>query len=285
MHISELRTRINTLDDSILTLLKERMDLSPGIAEYKDENSLSITDLEREKALLQRLQETVGNRFTIDPIWQEIMFASKRLQHKHLQEKKNIRSVRIGIQGGKGSFNEIALKSFLEKKPEMLNGKEVEITYLYTTESVLQALNDGAIEFGQFAIANSIGGLVDETMRSIGSKRFQYSTHYEIPVEHALMIHADADVSKLDTVMAHDQALRQCANNIAEYFPALKSVPGTGELTDNASVAEAVANGTLPKTTASIGHKSLADIYGLRVLRENMQDRSDNRTTFVLVSL
>jgi prephenate dehydratase len=39
-----------------------------------------------------------------------------------------------------------------------------EIHYLYTTKAVLEALQQGSIDYGQFALYNSIGGLVEETL-------------------------------------------------------------------------------------------------------------------------
>jgi prephenate dehydratase len=122
-------------------------------------------------------------------------------------------------------------------------------------------------------------------MKSLGHYRFREVTHYEIPIIHALMIHPDAEIENITTIMGHDQALRQCEQNLMSLFPNIEKMAGTGDLTDNASIAEAVAHGTLPLTTASIGHASLADIYGLQIIENNIQDRDDNRTTFVLVSL
>ena len=52
---------------------------------------------------------------------------------------------------------------------------------------------------------------------------------------------------------------------------------------DNAAIAEGVATGKLPKHIASIGHASLAEIYGLTIVKRDIQDRSDNRTTFLIV--
>ncbi len=192
-------------------------------------------------------------------------------------------AVSIGIQWGHGSFNEIALLSFLDSSPPLLEDKKVEICYLYTTEAVLKALEKWEIHYGQFALANSIGGLVDETLRSIGPHTFSYVTHYEIPIEHVLMIHPQTKLSEITTVMGHDQAIRQCENTIKQYFPTLALKAWTDELTDNASIAEALGNGTLPKSTASLGHKSLASLYNLSIVRDHMADRNDNRTTFVLV--
>ena len=74
-----------------------------------------------------------------------------------------MKTQKIGIQWDIGSYNYIAIQDYLSK-----TGIEAEIIPLYTTEWVLQALQDETIDMGQFALANSTGGLVDETIRVLG---------------------------------------------------------------------------------------------------------------------
>lgn len=63
----------------------------------------------------------------------------------------------LGVQRDKGSFNEEAARYFCQRA-----GVNYELKYLYTSENVLKALNEEKINRGQFAIFNSLGGLVDE---------------------------------------------------------------------------------------------------------------------------
>lgn len=122
-----------------------------------------------------------------------------------------------------------------------------------------------------------------ETFEVLGKYRWEQLAVQEIPVHHALMIHPEANIEGISIIMGHDQAIRQCENTLIALFPHIPKVAGVGEYMDNAAIAEGVATGKLPKHIASIGHASLADIYGLMVVQENLQDRSDNRTTFLIV--
>lgn len=65
----------------------------------------------------------------------------------------------------------------------------------------------------------------------------------------------------------------------------MKLVGGTGDLTDNSAIAKSLSDGVLSKNIACIGNKILGDIFSLSLYRENLQDREDNETTFVLVKL
>ena len=298
--IEKIRKDISIIDDTLISLLQKRMDLTHALGKWKFDNGLSIVDTERERAILESIQKNFPNdQPGIIALWREIMYMSKRDQYSIVQ--RSDAPQKIWIQWWKGSFNEIALHHFLEQNTQnnrtwsiVGHGKDdilswdflqkIEIEYLYTTEAVLDALNNGAIDYGQFAIANSIGWLVDETLRSLGRYHWKRVTSYEIPILHALMIHPDALPEDITTIMGHDQALRQCEKTLARLYPDREKRAGTENLTDNASIAEAVAHGQLPRSVASIGHVSLADIYGLRILHTNIQDRDDNRTTFVLVT-
>jgi chorismate mutase len=54
MEISEIREKINKLDNEIIKLIAERLSLSKEVAEYKRKNNLPIRNLEREKEVLDK---------------------------------------------------------------------------------------------------------------------------------------------------------------------------------------------------------------------------------------
>src|SRR3989344_1388315 len=85
--------------------------------------------------------------------------AYDKLYTKLLPKRISSKKVIFGIQGGVGSFNEEALLDYVTRHKI----KNYEIKYLYTSEKVLRNLHEGNIDYGQFAIHNSIGGLVKES--------------------------------------------------------------------------------------------------------------------------
>lgn len=263
-----LRSQISSLDAELLRILDERMEVAHQIGEYKKSEWIPVIDETREQEILLKIPESYRN------LWDEMMDTSKRKQYS-LEKNPN---KKIAIQWGKWSFNEIAIQDYIIR-----TGEEFEIIYAYTTSAVLKMLARGEVNYGQFAIANSIGGLVQETLDTLGSKRWNYKTHYAIPVKHCLMIHPDSRIEDIDVIMGHEQAIRQCEQTLESKFPHLKKVWGTGEFIDNAAIAGSVASGKLPKSTASIGHESLAQIYWLTIIERDIQDRDDNMTTFVLI--
>ena len=196
-----------------------------------------------------------------------------------LPDRINTERLVIGIQGGLGSFNEEAARALLARSPEQPH----ELVYLHTTEKVLCALHEGSVDRGLFAIHNSLGGMVGESVEAMARYRFTIVEEFAIKISHALMTVRDAEFAAVDTVMTHPQVLAQCRNSLRQKYPRLHQTSGEGELIDHAKVAELLAAGELPPTTATMGSRVLADIHGLRIVEDGLEDLAENYTSFLWV--
>lgn len=203
-----------------------------------------------------------------------------QIYNKLLPKQVNSKFITFGIQGGKGSFNEEALQYYLKKE----NIQNFKSKYLYTSENVLKALQEGSIDLGQFAIHNSVGGLVGESIEAMASYKFKIIEEFAIEISHALMIRKDAKFSQITTIMTHPQVLAQCKDTLLKKYPNLKQTSGEKELVDHAVVAKHLAEKKLPKHIATMGSKVLAKIYDLQIIEDNLQDAKENYTSFLQVS-
>lgn len=183
----------------------------------------------------------------------------------------------VGIQGGKGSFNEEAARYYLSRTPE----QDFELVYLYTSSNVLKALEAGDIDRGQFAIHNSVGGLVHESAWAMADYRFNIVEEFGIKISHSIMIAKGANFDEIDTIMAHPQVFRQCKNNLEKKYSKLKLKSGEGAMIDHARVAEMLGKGEMDKNVAVMGSKVLAEIHGLKIVENNLQDLDTNFTQFL----
>lgn len=213
-----------------------------------------------------------GVMFTGKMTEQEKELAAKK---KELEEK--LRVLTIGIQGGRGSFNELAVENFMKS----LN-QDCRLSYLHTTENVLTALEKGEIDRGQFAIRNTLGGEVKESVEAMKKHNFHVICQYNLKVAHTLMMSPNAKLEEIDTVVAHPQALKQCREHLKKY-PKLKQIRGEGDLVDPSTWAENLSKGKIGFNHAILGNKALAELNKLKVVEENMQDSDENYTTFLLV--
>lgn len=200
--------------------------------------------------------------------------------NKLLPEQVDPDCLTIGIQGGKGSFNEEAVMYWLKRS----GIKDYKIKYLYTTEKVLAALHAGEVDRGQFAIHNSVGGIVGESVEAMANYKFTIVEEFAIVIAHALMIRDDADYGEVTTIMSHPQVFAQCQHTLPQKYPHLQLTSGEGELIDHANVAKQMAAHKLPKHIATMGSKVLAEIYNLKIVEDNLQDAQENYTSFLLVS-
>lgn len=189
-------------------------------------------------------------------------------------------TITFGIQGGKGSFNQQALQFYTKREGiTQFNTK-----YLYTTHRVLKQLDLNVIDYGIFAIQNSVGGVVEESVHAMGAFTFHIVDEFHIPIQHFMMRRRDAQDSDIHTVMTHPQVIKQCKDTLAKKYASKYAITsGEGDLIDHAVVAQRLSEEKLPKSTAVIGPKVLADLYDFEIMAENLQDDATNNTTFFVV--
>jgi prephenate dehydratase len=181
---------------------------------------------------------------------------------------------RIGVMGIHGSFSEEAA---LEYARDNELG-DVEIVELLSTEGVLSAVEDGRIDYGIFALENSNGGVVYESVYAMAAHRFRVVDLFEIDVNHTLLVHPSLEGrQRIDRIASHQQAIRQCRMWLRHNFPTTLVT----EEADTAEAARMLGAGELPATTAVIAAERCAELFGLRVMERRIQDLKFNFTTFV----
>ncbi len=187
----------------------------------------------------------------------------------------------VGIQGGSGSFNELAATTNLGN----VGITDYQLCYLHTTENVFQSLEKKEIDLGQFAVRNSLGGEVEESTKAMAGRNFIVLAEYTIKIAHVLMTGPNTELSDIETIITHPQVLRQCKQNLKKQYSNIKLNVCEGDLVDPAKVAELLGEGKLPKSVATVSNKALAQLHGLNIIAENLQDADNNYTTFLLVAL
>ncbi|HWY80042.1 MAG TPA: prephenate dehydrogenase/arogenate dehydrogenase family protein [Candidatus Sulfotelmatobacter sp.] len=205
--------------------------------------------------------------------------AYNKLYNKLIPKQINKKYVIIGIQGGIGSFNEEAVQHYLQRNAI----SHYKIAYLHTSKNVLLALHEGTIDQGIFAIHNSAGGIVMESVEAMAQYKFSIIEEFAIKISHALLIKKDTKLSNITTIMTHPQVLSQCKNTLENKYQNLKQISGEGEMIDHALVAKQLSKGKLPNNIATMGSKILAELYDLTIVEDNLQDLKENYTSFLLV--
>lgn len=182
----------------------------------------------------------------------------------------------IGVSGGRGSFSEEAAVYYCQK----YKIENYQIEYLVSVENVLSFLDKKEIDLGVFPIENSNGGIVYEAVYAMAKYNFNIDNFFEVDIRHNLLALPDAKTENINKIVSHQQALKQCRMYLKRKWPNAEIV----EWTDTAEAAKDLSQGKFSENTAVIAPYVCAELYGLKVLEERIQDLKFNFTTFLAVS-
>ncbi|MBI2623516.1 MAG: prephenate dehydrogenase/arogenate dehydrogenase family protein [Candidatus Liptonbacteria bacterium] len=192
------------------------------------------------------------------------------------------KSLTVGIHGIDGCFTHEALLRFLEENG--ISEHRVAPKFLVTAENVLEAVTSGKTDLGIFAIANSGSGAYVSSMAPIAKHTFKVQAVMGMEIMQCLLAHKSVkSVDGIKEVFGHPQAVSQCKRTLEESYPRLKVVAGK-DSDDTALCAKWIAEGILPRTTATLASQIAARRYGLNIISYNMHHDPFNTTTFLLVS-
>ena len=146
-----------------------------------------------------------------------------------------------------------------------------------TFEDAFQAVTDGEAALAMIPIDNSVAGRVADIHHLLPRSNLYIIGEHFLPVHHQLMIVPEADSGKIKSAHSHVHALGQCRKVIREL--SIKPVAAA----DTAGAARELSESRDP-TKAAIATKLAAEIYGLKIIRENIEDETHNTTRFVVLS-
>ena len=184
---------------------------------------------------------------------------------------------KVGYMGIPGSFSEIAAEKLLEQ----VNWTDKELVPLVCAKNILEELQKGTITYGVLGVKNSSAGPVSEFVETFSDITYEKLGEYVLPIHHCLFKKKEKGMDELTTVASHPQALKQTEQTRKRDYPELKEQA----IEDTAIGAEWLAKGILPDTTAVICSINAGKSWGLDLIAENIEDSSENRTTFWLVKL
>ena len=144
-------------------------------------------------------------------------------------------------------------------------------------EDVFEAVASGKAALGMIPIENSQAGRVAEIHNLLPKTKLHIVGEYFQNIEHVLMSVKSATLETIKDVYSHPQALLQCREHLRE----MKVITHAYSNTAQAAADIAQWNDT---TKAAIASPLAAELYGLKVLREHLQDAQSNVTVFILIA-
>jgi chorismate mutase/prephenate dehydratase len=260
--LGDIRERIDSIDAQIHTLLNERARFAQlvGISKSASGKAVDFYRPEREAQVLRKaLERNRGplRNEEIARLFREIMSACLAQQEP----------LKVAFLGPEGTFTQAAVfKHF---------GSSVRALPLPAIDEVFHEVEGGIADFGVVPIENSSEGTVNHTLDMFLSSALKICGEVELRIHHHVMgrMSALADVRR---VCAHPQALAQCRGWLDEQLPDIERVPVS-------SNAEGARRARDERGTAAIASRAAAEIYGLTLLADEIEDRPDNTTRFLVV--
>ena len=282
----ELREEIDRIDNQIVSLYEERMKISEQVAEYKISTGKKVFDKERETQKLDVLSKKASNEFMkhgIIELFEQIMSVSRKKQYQLLsahglvepfgfakQDSLFEKKLTVVFQGVEGAYSQQAMQQFFPG--------EYDSFHVETWRDAMEAIQKKQADFAVLPLENSSAGIVSENYDLLAEYDAYIVGEQILKIDHALLGLPEANLLEINTVYSHPQALMQCGKYLEEHRNWEKI-----SLKNTAMSAQKVKNDNDP-TQVAIASAITAELYGLKVLDEKIQDNQTNCTRFVIVS-
>lgn len=287
MDIKDAREKIDSIDDQMTKLFVERMGIAKEIAAYKAEHKLQVFDRERERAVLNRIEDMVGPELEsyANVLYSTLFDVSRSYQHRALKTESRLgeainraleetpdvfpnRAI-VACQGVEGSYTQSACDRLFNMPS---------IMYFNNFRSVFQAVESGLCRYGVLPIENSTAGSVNEIYDLMKEHKFYIVRSTKLQITHSLLAKKGTKLSDIKEIYSKDIALDQCS----EYLASLKGVKLTA--CANTATAARMVSETDRRDVACVSSRNCAELYGLSSLADGIQNNANNYTRFICIS-
>jgi chorismate mutase / prephenate dehydratase len=261
--LKQYREKIDAIDEQVLKLVNERAQLAREIGHVKEDGV--IYRPEREAQVLRRMQESNEGPLSseaVSHIFRAVM-ANCRALEKELS---------IAFLGPLGTYTEeAALKQFGQGRNAIVCG---------TIDEVFRTLEADQADYAVVPVENSTEGAVGLTLDLLLSSSLKICGEVTLPIHHCLLS-KQTDINQISHVFSHGQSLSQCHEWLNRTLPAAQREA----VTSNAYAAQMIhdlvsTDGTF---AAAIASKRAAELFGLNILAENIEDDPKNTTRFLVL--
>ena len=141
-------------------------------------------------------------------------------------------------------------------------------------EKVFESVESGKATHGLIPIENSLAGSIHRNYDLLLDHGLTITSEHHFRVSHCLLALSDVPLGDIKTAHSHPQALSQCRGNLARL--GIESIIES----DTAGSARMIKERGL-RTAAAVASSRAAEVYGLKILKENLEDNPENYTRFL----
>jgi len=286
MELSEIRKKIDDVDNQMLDLFLQRMDLAEEVAKYKNEHHLPILNKTREREVLADVMEKAGDRERYAyHLFATLMELAKSRQAELISAPTKVSAqVKASLAAGTSLFPQTGLIAC--QGVEGANSQVAcdrlfprgNIVYVKTFQAVVAAVESGLCKFGVLPIENSSNGSVRAVYKLLQEHNLSIVRSTRLCIRHELLALPGAKMGDITEIYSHEQAIGQCS----KYLNSLNGVRVI-PCDNTAMAAKMVAESGNPHAAAISSHPC-AMLYGLDCINDQIQDSDNNYTRFICVT-
>jgi len=262
--LSEVRGKIDAIDEQIQALISERANLALEVARVKrarGEPEEGFFRPEREVEVLRMVKQRNQGPLADDDLarlFRELMSVCLALQLP----------IRVAFLGPAGTFTQAAAYKHF--------GHSIVAVPLAAIDEIFREVESEQAHFGVVPVENSTEGVISHTLDMFNRSRLRICGEVDLRIHHHLLTN-DGSKAGLECVYAHPQALAQTREWLDANLPGVSRVA----VSSNAEGARrAAAEG---QASAAIASEAAAEIYGLGLCCRNIEDEPDNTTRFLVI--
>ena len=287
MELNNYREHLDTIDKELLRLFIERMAIAGEIAQWKQQNSMPVLDLRREKEKLRAMEEMSPQdlkEYSVS-LFSLMMELSRSYQNRiihpasaetlaieqALKETPQLfpETAIVACQGVEGAYSGIACEK-LFKRPS--------IFYFSSFDAVFSAIEKGLCRYGVIPVENSTAGTVNAVYDLMRKHDFRIVRSVRVKIDHNLLVKPGTKPEDIREIYSHAQAIAQCSAFL-QSMPNVKVIP-----CENTAVAAKKVAESQDKSIAALSSRSCSKLYGLEILKADVQDSGNNHTRFICIS-
>jgi chorismate mutase / prephenate dehydratase len=282
--LDDLRAQLDEIDHGILSALVERDRVVREVANRKSAMGGGglVRDPVREEAQLSRLtgegQAEGLDGFYVGRVFREVLDHSVRLQHEFLARliagaRPEQRDLVVSYQGIDGAYSHLAAMRHFGPR-----GGNVTFRGYTTFRAMMEAVRDGAAQYGVLPIENTTAGSINDAYDLLAQMDLSIVGEEVQRVEHCLVAIEQVPLSSLRRVFSHPQALAQCSNFLSSLTDCHVEA-----FTDTAMAVQRVGQ-EQDLSQAAIASEDAARRYGLTVIKREIANQKENYTRMVVVA-
>lgn len=263
--IAEARKNIDRIDREMAELFAERMQAAAVVAAYKEEHGLPVEDKAREAEMIARNTERLPPAYR--PYYRNFLVGT--ITESKRYQRLLVSGLRVAYSGVEGAFAHVATMRIFGEPGEKVACPDFATAY--------RSVESGACHCAVLPIENSYAGDVGQVMDLAWRGSLTISGIYDLPLSQCLLAKPGVTLAEVREVVSHPQALAQCQ-------PYLRRQGWIQTTAVNTAVAARMVAAGERREVAVIAARETADLYGLQVLENDINEQKSNTTRFAVFS-